>query len=176
MKYPHHSNPPQGCGFWKGQTPRYALIRFHSDNSCNAYRANCSPCCSNKGTLERPGPRREMFAPVAARFRSYCGKSFARCWCSQAPVVDPQYQFPLKRRAEARVHEQQKVRMAATRAVRALRCFLRPSLTEAPSLHRHCPVSSVLRASPSPHRARPGSRELPVDRHGDHRWGFPCCV
>jgi len=62
------------------------------------------------------------------------------------------------------VHEQQKVRMAATRAVRALRCFLRPSLTEAPSLHRHCPVSSVLRASPSPHRARPGSRELPVDR------------
>ena len=48
--------------------------------------------------------------------------------------------------------------------------------TEAPSLRRHYPVSSVLRASPSPQTARPGSHELPVDRQGDHRWGFPCCV
>ena len=44
----------------------------------------------------------------------------------------------------------------------ALRCFLRPPLTEAPSL-RNYPASSVLRASPPPHTARPGSRELPVD-------------
>ncbi len=57
-----------------------------------------------------------------------------------------------------------------------LRCFLRPSLTEAPSLHRHYPASSVLRASPPPHTARPVSRELPVDPYYDHRWGFPCCV
>ena len=57
-----------------------------------------------------------------------------------------------------------------------LRCFLRPSLTEAPSLHRHYPVSAVLRASPSPQAARPDSREVPVDRPlHDHRWGFPCC-
>src|ERR1039458_10059032 len=48
--------------------------------------------------------------------------------------------------------------------------------TEAPSLHRHYPVSSVLRASPPPHTARPGSRELPVDPDCDHRWGFPCCL
>ena len=34
---------------------------------------------------------------------------------------------------------------------------------EAPSLPRHCPASSVLRASPSPHTARPFSREQPVD-------------
>jgi hypothetical protein len=34
----------------------------------------------------------------------------------------------------------------------------------------------ALRASPPPHTARPGSRELPVDRDCDHRWGFPCCV
>jgi hypothetical protein len=54
-------------------------------------------------------------------------------------------------------------------------CFLRWSLTEAPSLHRHCPASSVLRASPSPQTARPDSHELPVDRFCDHRWGFPCC-
>ena len=43
------------------------------------------------------------------------------------------------------------------------RRFLRFLSTKAPSLHRHCPASSVLRASPSPHTARPGSRELPVD-------------
>jgi len=49
-------------------------------------------------------------------------------------------------------------------------------LTEAPSLHRHYPASSVLRTSPPPHTARPVSRELPVDRYHDHRWGFPCCV
>jgi hypothetical protein len=47
---------------------------------------------------------------------------------------------------------------------------------KAPSLHRHYPVSKVLRASPPPHTARPGSRELPVDPYGDHRWGFPCCA
>ena len=57
-----------------------------------------------------------------------------------------------------------------------LRCFLRPSLTEAPSLHRRYPASSVLRTSPSPQTARPDSRELPVDPDCDHRWGFPCCV
>jgi hypothetical protein len=43
-------------------------------------------------------------------------------------------------------------------------CFLRWSLTEAPSLHRSYPASSVLRASPPPQTARPVSRELPVDR------------
>ena len=57
-----------------------------------------------------------------------------------------------------------------------LRCFLRPSLTEAPSLHRRYPASSVLRTSPPPHTARPVSRELPVDPYRDHCWGFPCCV
>jgi hypothetical protein len=57
-----------------------------------------------------------------------------------------------------------------------LRRFLRPSLTEAPSLHRSYPASSVVRTSPPPHTARPDSRELPVDRYHDHRWGFPCCV
>ena len=48
--------------------------------------------------------------------------------------------------------------------------------TEAPSLHRSYPASSVLRASPPPHTARPVSHELSVDPHCDHRWGFPCCV
>ena len=55
-------------------------------------------------------------------------------------------------------------------------CFLRWSLTEAPSLHRHYSASSVLRASPSPHTARPDSRELLVDPNCDPRWGFPCCL
>ena len=54
--------------------------------------------------------------------------------------------------------------------------MLRPSLTEAPSLRRHYPASSVLRTSPPPHTARPDSRELLVDRYHDHRWGFPCCL
>ena len=35
--------------------------------------------------------------------------------------------------------------------------------SKAPSLHRHYPASTVLRASPPPHTARPVSRELPVD-------------
>ena len=54
--------------------------------------------------------------------------------------------------------------------------FLRPPSTEAPSLHRSYPASSVLRASPPSHSARPVSRELPVDPHRDHRWDFPCCA
>ena len=57
-----------------------------------------------------------------------------------------------------------------------LRCFLRPSLTEAPSLRRSYPASTVVRTSPPPHTARPSSRELPVDPYCDHRWGFPCCA
>jgi hypothetical protein len=56
------------------------------------------------------------------------------------------------------------------------RRFLRPPSTEAPSLHRNYPASSVLRASPPSQTARPVSRELPVDPHRDHRWDFPCCV
>ena len=56
------------------------------------------------------------------------------------------------------------------------RRFLRPPSTEAPSLHRSYPASSVLRASPPSQTARPVSRELPVDPHRDHRWDFPCCV
>ena len=44
-----------------------------------------------------------------------------------------------------------------------LRCFLRWSLTEAPSLHRSYPASSVLRAPPPPHTAWPVSHEVPVD-------------
>ena len=39
-----------------------------------------------------------------------------------------------------------------------------------------CAARRTLRASPPPQTARPVSRELPVDPHCDHRWGFPCCV
>jgi len=56
------------------------------------------------------------------------------------------------------------------------RRFLRPPSTEAPSLHRSYPASSVLRASPPSQSARPISHELPVDPYCDHRWDFPCCV
>ena len=57
-----------------------------------------------------------------------------------------------------------------------LRCFLRPSLTEVPSLRRSYPASSVLRAAPPSQSARPVSHELPVDPNCDHRWDFPCCA
>jgi len=56
------------------------------------------------------------------------------------------------------------------------RRFLRPPSTEAPSLHRNYPASSVLRASPPSQTARPVSHELPVDPHRDHRCDFPCCA
>jgi hypothetical protein len=56
------------------------------------------------------------------------------------------------------------------------RRFLRPPSTEAPSLHRNYPPSSVLRASPPSQSAQPFSHELPVDPHGNHCWDFPCCV
>jgi AraC-like DNA-binding protein len=45
-----------------------------------------------------------------------------------------------------------------------LRCFLRWSLTEVPSLYRSYPASSVIRTSPPPHTDRPVSHELSVDR------------
>jgi hypothetical protein len=54
-----------------------------------------------------------------------------------------------------------------------LRCFLRPSLTDVPSLHRSYPASSVLRTSPPPHTARPSSRELPVDPNLRSPLGLP---
>jgi hypothetical protein len=56
------------------------------------------------------------------------------------------------------------------------RRFLRPPSTEAPSLHRSYPASSVLRASPPSQSAQPFSHELPVDPYRDHRWDFPCCA
>jgi hypothetical protein len=53
--------------------------------------------------------------------------------------------------------------------------------TEASSLHRHYPASSVLQASPPPQTARPVSRELPVDPNaitaGASRVAFsPLCL
>ena len=54
-----------------------------------------------------------------------------------------------------------------------LRCLLRPSLTEVPSLGRSYPASSVVRTSPPPQTARPGSRELPVDRELRSPLGLP---
>ena len=54
-----------------------------------------------------------------------------------------------------------------------LRCLLRPSLTEVPSLGRSYPASSVVRTSPPPQTARPGSRELPVDREQRSPLGLP---
>jgi len=50
---------------------------------------------------------------------------------------------------------------------------LRPSLTEVPSLCRSYPASSVVRTSPPPQTARPGSRELPVDREPRSPLGLP---
>jgi hypothetical protein len=67
----------------------------------------------------------------------------------------------------------------ATRLIANLpsrRRFLRPPSTEAPSLHRSYPASSVLRASPPSQSARPFSHELPVDSSCNHRWDFPCCA
>jgi hypothetical protein len=58
----------------------------------------------------------------------------------------------------------------------ALCRFLRFLSTEAPSLRRSYPASSVLRASPPSHTARPVSCELPVDPYGNHRWDFPRSV
>src|SRR6185437_16630244 len=58
---------------------------------------------------------------------------------------------------------------------RSLTTSLRLSRTEAPSLPRHYPASSVLRASPPPQCARPvphGVRLIILITH----WGFPCCV
>ena len=52
--------------------------------------------------------------------------------------------------------------------------FLASLSTEAPSLHRHYPASSLLRASPPPCRpklALAGSRLT----RARHRQGFPCC-
>ena len=56
------------------------------------------------------------------------------------------------------------------------RRFLRPPSTEAPSLCRSYPASSVLRASPPSQSAQPVSHELPVDPYCNHRWDFPCCA
>src|SRR5215472_17935467 len=63
------------------------------------------------------------------------------------------------------------VRLIANPSV--LRCFLRSSLTEVPSLRRSYPASQVLRTSPPPHTARSFSHELPVDPDCDHRMGLP---
>jgi len=56
------------------------------------------------------------------------------------------------------------------------RRFVCPPSTEAPSLHRKYPASSVVRASPPSPSAWPFSYELPVDSSCNHRWDFPCCV
>ena len=59
---------------------------------------------------------------------------------------------------------------------------LSPTGTSATILQRPLPSTGITRLRPycgplrHPITARPGSRELPVDPYGDHRWGFPCCA
>jgi len=53
------------------------------------------------------------------------------------------------------------------------RRFLRPPSTEAPSLPRNYPASSVLPASPPSQSARPVSHELPVDPKPQSPLGLP---
>src|ERR671922_305263 len=60
-----------------------------------------------------------------------------------------------------------------TRQSLRLRRFLRFLSTEALLLDRHYPASSLIRASPSPHTARPDSHELPVDRQRRSPLGLP---
>ena len=48
--------------------------------------------------------------------------------------------------------------------------------TEAPSLHRHYPVSTVIRASRHPRRPSLALTGYRLARTPRHRWGFPCCV
>jgi len=66
------------------------------------------------------------------------------------------------------------VRLIANPSV--LRCFLRSSLTEVPSLHRSYPLSQVLRTPPPPIRPGPSLTSYRFDPDHDHRWGFPCCA
>ena len=66
-----------------------------------------------------------------------------------------------RRRIGAIVRHVRVVRLITNPVV--LRRLLRLPSTEASSLHRHYPASSVLQASPPPQTARPVSRELPVD-------------
>src|SRR5258708_1142876 len=56
------------------------------------------------------------------------------------------------------------------------RRFLRPPSTEAPSLRRSYPPSSVLRASPPSQTAPPFCHELPLAPPHDHHWDYPSCV
>ena len=53
------------------------------------------------------------------------------------------------------------------------RRFLRPPSTEAPSLPRNYPASSVLPAAPPSQSARPVSHELPVDPKPQSPLGLP---
>ena len=45
--------------------------------------------------------------------------------------------------------------------------------SQAPFLHRHCPVSSVLRACPPPHTTRPAPHGVPVASHDLASEGLP---
>ena len=44
---------------------------------------------------------------------------------------------------------------------------------KSPSLHRHYPASSLIRASPPPHTAWPGPRGSPVEGHAPSPLGLP---
>ena len=122
---------------------------------------------------------------------SFVGASLAPpCFRFHTPLIEPDVRIcriRLSRRRLTQLPEPLHVTPSATsenssgviRLIANLpfcRRFLRPPSTEAPSLHRSYPASSVLRASPPSQTARPFSHELPVDPYCDHRWDFPCCV
>jgi hypothetical protein len=144
-------------------------------------------CTSGLSTVWSPAPPPDITTETTGQF-SLAGLSpLERQLASLQPLIEPDRRISRIRLSE-KTHTElgRHVTPSATsehnRGVarlvvnpRVLCCFLRQSLTEASSLHRHYPASSVLQASPSPQAAQPASHEVPVDRQGDHRWGFPCC-
>ena len=66
--------------------------------------------------------------------------------------------------------------VARPRPIASLCPFRQHARTEAPSLHRHYPASSLLRASPPPRTARPSPHGVPVEGPHPRRRGFPCCA
>jgi len=170
-------SPNFGClgGNWTFSTP----TGVYTNNSVTGEMAS------------RVENRRSGFSlPVAVGVLSHGPPQSGWAWpCFLFPLIEPDWQISrirlsekthaslIRKRVTPSAPSEHNLRVARLIVnPHVLRCFLRPSLTEAPSLHRSYPASSVLRTSPPPHTARPVSRELPVDPYRDHRWGFPCCV
>ena len=97
-------------------------------------------------------------------------------WFGLASVVTPMTSPSSPTSRVLSVTAQSSMELIGKANLRTVGLFQERARSQAPFLHRHYPVSSVLRACPPPQTAQSAPHGVLVESHDLSPRGFPCCL